>query len=413
MAALYTGHMGTGAEQTLFDKCFVGELKALHTGVEVEVNGTLYFIQARLIQHRLDTKAIGKFLYVHEANSSAGCPLCSDGRGTWDAELRKVVYGDRRGLCMMHARRRMGNSRHCCPGVCKAGEKRSKVRDAMATYVERCNQGDEETDHQTGAAYTAILDNCRTTTLIPRMLDMEACVSCDHSNIRMQPLREALRTREMVWHHGKRGTRFYFDQFQPSLQYEHCDLRSVVDYGRVTHQRFQARGKRADLLGRGKHVDGVKGSYSCGALNYADIERDISFDGMHALGGCCKHILSILSGARSKEAQQKYSMETNTHYPHLHAKAGSIPVQEEASQTSKSSRTGSTKVNPKDKAQSKSQRKKESQRKKAAKNEREKRFKEFSTFIPWILSESEQYKIDAWINSILIPTTYGNQFQVR
>jgi hypothetical protein len=143
MAALYTGHMGTGAEQTLFDKCFVGELKALHTGVEVEVNGTLYFIQARLIQHRLDTKAIGKFLYVHEANSSAGCPLCSDGRGTWDAELRKVVYGDRRGLCMMHALRRMGNSRHCCPGVCKAGEKRSKVRDTM----ERYNQGDEETDH--------------------------------------------------------------------------------------------------------------------------------------------------------------------------------------------------------------------------------------------------------------------------
>jgi hypothetical protein len=49
IAALYTGHMGTGAEQTLFEKCFVGELKALHIGVEVEVNGTLYFTKVRSI----------------------------------------------------------------------------------------------------------------------------------------------------------------------------------------------------------------------------------------------------------------------------------------------------------------------------------------------------------------------------
>jgi hypothetical protein len=92
LVTMLSGCQGTVAENTLFDKCFVNELKLLQEGLIVFCRNQYFFVQVRLIYHCVDTKALGKLLKVHETNSLAGCPFCVEGKGTHRSTLNKTVY---------------------------------------------------------------------------------------------------------------------------------------------------------------------------------------------------------------------------------------------------------------------------------------------------------------------------------
>jgi hypothetical protein len=65
----------------LYRDCLIPELQKLNEGINVTISGAggaikPIFLQARLILHSLDTKAMEKLLCVQASGSKAGCPLC-------------------------------------------------------------------------------------------------------------------------------------------------------------------------------------------------------------------------------------------------------------------------------------------------------------------------------------------------
>ena len=86
LSAIYGGTHST-AEKFLFTDLYCEELRALYEGYEyISPSGKRYFIQARLIFHSMDTKALEPILCMQSmTNSRYGCPYCRNGHGQHDS----------------------------------------------------------------------------------------------------------------------------------------------------------------------------------------------------------------------------------------------------------------------------------------------------------------------------------------
>lgn len=76
MISLFTAFSKSVCEKFLFYKLLLPELHELYQGIVLEVHGEKYYVQARLILHGYDSKALESVLKVHGANSLVGCSLC-------------------------------------------------------------------------------------------------------------------------------------------------------------------------------------------------------------------------------------------------------------------------------------------------------------------------------------------------
>jgi len=94
LSAIYSGkHLE--AEKFLFTDMFCEELRLLNDGTELVLKGKRYFIQARLILHTLDTKALEAVVCLQStSNSKFGCPLCRSVTGVQDGS-KSVFIGHR------------------------------------------------------------------------------------------------------------------------------------------------------------------------------------------------------------------------------------------------------------------------------------------------------------------------------
>ena len=82
LSAIYGG-THSKVERFLFSDLYCEELRALFVGYEyISPSGTRYFIQARLIFHSMDTKALEPvFCMQSMTNSKYGCPYCRNCHG--------------------------------------------------------------------------------------------------------------------------------------------------------------------------------------------------------------------------------------------------------------------------------------------------------------------------------------------
>ena len=115
LSAIYGGTHST-AEKFLFTDLYCEELRALYEGfVYISSCGKRYFIQARLIFHSMDTKALEPILGMQSmSNSRYGCPYCRNGHGQHNSW--KVCFtGHRNFLPKFHWFRFFGQSGKCCP----------------------------------------------------------------------------------------------------------------------------------------------------------------------------------------------------------------------------------------------------------------------------------------------------------
>lgn len=76
LISLFTALSHSSCENFIMSKCLVDELKMLYEGILVKVNGQIYFVQARLVLHCYDSKALEAICCFHGANSITGCGLC-------------------------------------------------------------------------------------------------------------------------------------------------------------------------------------------------------------------------------------------------------------------------------------------------------------------------------------------------
>jgi hypothetical protein len=117
LLTVFTGHYGSIAEEFLLEKCLTDELEKLYKGIFINIEGQKYFLQARLIMHVWDTKAVEKQLKCKCTGSYPGCMFCSDMYGFLISELNNlIVFPGHRGLLEEeHYLRQFGQSQKCCP----------------------------------------------------------------------------------------------------------------------------------------------------------------------------------------------------------------------------------------------------------------------------------------------------------
>lgn len=115
LISLFTAEGSSLAEAFLFEKCLVPELLELYRGVEFTAAGRRYFLQARLIMHVCDGRALEKLCRVQGAGSCAGCALCHGVPGVRRKDIDRTVYKGHRAFTeMSHFSRRFGQTEMCC-----------------------------------------------------------------------------------------------------------------------------------------------------------------------------------------------------------------------------------------------------------------------------------------------------------
>jgi hypothetical protein len=150
--------------------------------------------------------------------------------------------------------------------------------------------------------------------------------------------------------------------FGDYLQFVHCDLRQPILIERKSNQQYLTDGGEANRLNEGrktikKHVvNGVKGLWEFYKLNYVDVKSDICFDPFHVMMDIAKHLLQLLKTVISSKVQT-FCLQNCIH-PYLWAADAGAPPYNIHLQTS-------------------------------------------------------QMEVEAWMNSILIPITYSNNFQIK
>lgn len=118
LIAIFKGVYGSVAERFTLD-CIAQEIRILGGGVFFNVSENVeVFIQARVLLHSYDSKALEKVLNVMSSNSRNGCFFCT--RVISKRLCGKQTYGGhRRFLPINHELRYFGvnNEYNCCPAV--------------------------------------------------------------------------------------------------------------------------------------------------------------------------------------------------------------------------------------------------------------------------------------------------------
>jgi hypothetical protein len=366
LLSIFSNSLNSAAEKFLFENCFIEELLELNEGLTIN---NKYFVQVRLIQHCLDTKAMGKQLNTHEANSLAGCPSCNDLPGSSrHTSFHKVVYsGFRILLPKKNILRVIGRSKLCCP---------------PGFYGLSCTEDELEKhrNNNIGAynAYSAnlkkIQENLKVNFIAANkqrlMKRKQYIISCipnsEEDNLSMQNFYlDETPTDEPFyqWFHSQQDDTinpYHHSKFSGNMYFVHCDLRPVRDLTRRTQAEFAFDGMLADRLSnripiKDRHVNGVKGSWPFTKLPYANVKKQHCYDGFHCLFGIAKHIVSLTKGyEKSIAGLTQYCKETKT-FPFLYDTPPNYP---------------------------------------------------------WVLTPVQQSKVDAWIDAILIPKSYSGTFQI-
>jgi hypothetical protein len=370
LLSVFSAPQGCQAEKFLFENCFILELKSLQKGVIITQGKHNFFVQVRIIQHCMDTKAIGKELHVQEVNSLIGCPFCRGFYGTYRHDLNKTVYGGNRGaLPQNHFFRFIGQSQVCCP------PNYYNNFDNIDNNIEFFNniKTNKLDSIKTGKREKNIIKSNR---LIKVNDQICSCIDKTFEN------NEAIKkfylddNTEYIWFHPV--LKFDMPKFaRNTLYFTHCDLRPQILIKRRTHIEFIRDGFEARNSNNKIVVNGVKDVWIFDQLGYADIEYDFCFDGFHCLYGILKQTFKLFMGSSSTNKETKKIKNRSVALSNFCKKSKILPFL--WTKWSKKTKT----------------------------------WVEAEYRAPWILTEKQKKKVDAWMNAILIPRTYSNQFQVK
>ena len=287
LSAIYGGKHKT-AERFLFTDLYCEELRALYEGVEYVGNsGQRFFIQARLIFHVMDTKALEPVLNMQSmTNSRYGCPYCRNAHGQHNSW--KVVYlGNRNTLPLFHYLRFFGQSGLCCP---------------QGFYLPGANWFVPEDFISDEKPIMAVS--------LRRKNNMGFCKPCDEDPTRYEQIKAFLLddNAQYIWHH-KKGSGFDFSDISMDEKgirdrcfYRHFDFRPQVTYRRITKKDHLQSAHQAKELNKNrttqeKHkVDGFYDVWPFERLPYSDLSRNSSPPPCHAMQGMIKRCLDYMLG---------------------------------------------------------------------------------------------------------------------
>ena len=93
--SLFTKKMHSGCYDFILHDCFVQELKMFEEGILMTVNNQKYFVQARVILHRYDTKALEAITKTKGTGGKLGCRKCRQMPGYVNKKILTLMFVDR------------------------------------------------------------------------------------------------------------------------------------------------------------------------------------------------------------------------------------------------------------------------------------------------------------------------------
>ena len=288
------------AEAFIFIDCYGEELRALYNGFEYKAeDGQLYFIQARLIYHSMDTKAMEPIFKIQSmSNSLYGNALSKSGvHGIY--VLSKCVYmGNRHTLPLDSVLRFYGQSGKCCPKNFYNWNIKKRW------YVREEYESNEESISAFG-----IVEKLRSKFNDKRVLrkHMDFCMPCDNNLERQSEIQRVLldTTKEKVFVHSDsarfRGRAILKGLLEHSF-YRHFDFRPYQEVRKLTKFEHMEAAIEARELNKNHAVEPsikVMGFYDVwwgNRLPYADLPKHSCYPPYHAIGGVIEHMLNFMLG---------------------------------------------------------------------------------------------------------------------
>lgn len=419
LSTLYTSEKDSFLEYFILNHCLIPELKRLEQGFSVEIDNILYYVNGRMILHVLDTPALSKHLGCkHRGN--AYCMLCRLVKGCYRKSIKRSVYtGHRRLLPQNNFLRFRGQFLNCCPDnfYIDASIFVQALKDAIVKLPEDSN--------------SVCVRLYRELNKHQKTKHLKLCKDA----IKIDELNTIGDQRTYV--NDEEYMKCFLESPDKSyLFYPFFDFRKYKEYKRVEDKTYIKNGRKADQ--RRISVKGVFGEWLFyKQLPYASIKLHACWDGFHALMNWVDRLMELLRGGPNFGSMQgnRHTVAVRKHCRALRSHASlykytsltsdqaiSLLVPTKSKEEKQSTKVANTAVYKKKFSSSGS-----SSHHSAASSSSstEKLLPEEETtkksdvhflcedFRPvYELPRNIVYKIDAWVNSINIPTGYANEFQI-
>jgi hypothetical protein len=245
LLSLFTGALNTPAERFLLEECLCEELLQFYNGIQYNIDGKIFFVQARLISTILDTKAFEETLHVHASNSYSGCFLCNTGEGSYYG-VKTIYQNDHRTyLPITHYLRNSGQSGYCCPANYNYKEYKKLKNDSIETnensnILTKINNSNKSKNNNEDSSeeYEKEVDKIFDLGLCKESLKLshDAHFPCLHKG-KHEWLEEYLTGKiedkqEWDWYHGFVSAKFNYDNFGCKAMYAHCNYKDQIIYKR-------------------------------------------------------------------------------------------------------------------------------------------------------------------------------------
>jgi|APCry1669189000_1035189.scaffolds.fasta_scaffold03200_3 hypothetical protein len=344
--AIYAGKH-KNAEAFLFIDNFCEELRELYYGIEMTISGVLYFIQARLVLHTLDTRAAEAVLSLQSTSGSrAGCPICGSITGVHTGN--KCCYiGHRHMLPWNHYLRFLGQSGRCCPTdfyhptkktqdlwlneafLKQTKESVSILDNAIVTKfeskvrLEEVKIRKERSQLNLSVKQIELASRKQVWLKEKNKLEFDFCLPCDADVVAHQKLKDFLFRSGELYHWSHKEPDFEFGDkimneskgLRKYLFYRHFDLRKFHPHKRVSYDQHLQDAEKARTLNAKKkckktlHINGIQNIWYFDRLPYANIAEQFTWPFVHAITGVVKLLSAILMGAVINEKKSSKQNE--------------------------------------------------------------------------------------------------------
>ena len=325
LSAIYSGrHME--AEKFLFTDMYCEELRLLNDGTELVLKGRRYFIQARLILHTLDTKALEAVVGLQSVGMSLyGCPLCRGVTGVQDG-AKPVYIGHRQLLPQNSYLRFLGQSGKCCPAgfydhvktngttdeTYEHGLESVSIEDLKGyKYIKdqmqaRLKRKTNYTEEELKEAWESVKNS------VGSKFNLQFCIPCDGNKKRETAIHKFFFVQESLLYHWSHEYPQLHDAMiyskntglRKALIFRHFDLRPFKPYTRVTNSDYLKNAIQARELNENnraqkkKHSNGIQDVWSFARLCYSNIANQVTWPFLHAVTGVIKLLICTILGAK-------------------------------------------------------------------------------------------------------------------
>ena len=414
--AIFMGQTPSNAEDYLFRSCLGEELKVLKHGIVI---ADKYFVQARYVISVMDTKGHQHFTKFQSQASCSPCPCCGF-RGTWAG---KVVYTDhRKYLGWTHAYRAIGQTRKCCPehqySTASLNSRNLAERGRFWKNIETLHPEDSQEERYKSNFISTSTEKEG----IDERKTLEKTVCNDAQDVDIKAIYSDIMAdgHNFLFYHdhkepGSDSPTFCYTDFIARMYFINCYYKDYKSGERTSETDLQERMQESDqkIFEKNRNrrrnsqkplqelddpENGCHGSFAL-ADAPVSIQSFMIWDPFHVLPNVTNKLLDLFSGKIKFSVTTKdICRRVGMHRSVAEGKQEKVKEHETVAKGNETETRNKKEVEKKVK-------------KKIMKKVKKKKKKEIDH--PWQITHKNMNLLDGMLNSCMISTGYGNEYQLR